>query len=157
MLPNPASYDTYGGEKVDYQPAEDPTTDRSADQEDEAFADVSAMTRMVARAYVAFTTNGTTCTVIDSDAVWGGSSSPAPLSITRTGAGAYTITWPASITDARGNTQNVSLRRGLGNTEAAGFAMAVARSAPNVFTAAVRTLDTNTATDPSGVMIVVVW
>ncbi len=154
MLPSPASYDTYGGEKVDYQPAEDPTTDRSADQEDEAFADLSAATRMVARAYVAFTTNGTTCTVTDSDAVWGNGTPPT---VSRTGAGAYTVTWPVTVTDARGNSRGVNLRRGHGNNEDAGYSMAVARSSPNVFAVTVTKISTAAATDPPGVMVALAW
>src|SRR4051812_11244544 len=107
MLPNSASYSTYGGEKTDYQPVEDPTTDRSADEVDEALADTSAMTRMIPRAFVTFQTNGTTCTVVAHDAVWGNDVSVAPT-VTRIGLGAYDVTWPTTVTDARGNVRAVN-------------------------------------------------
>jgi hypothetical protein len=159
MLPSAATYDSYGGEKADYSPVEDTTTDRSADHEDEAFADVAAMTRMIPRAYVAFTTNGTTCSVVDHDAVWGNDVSVRPT-VVRTALGIYTITWPSAVTDARGASRSINLRRGLANVEdqaSAAFANAI-RLGPNSFKVATQTVALSGPDDLIGeVITATVW
>lgn len=131
-LPNSATYPTYGGEKADYSPVADPTTDLSAAQLNEARSDVAAMTRMIPRAYVAFSYATGVVTVADNDSVWGNATPPT---VARTATGTFLITWPASIVDARGNTQTVNLRRGDGNVEAANYSVSAVYTSPNSFTA----------------------
>jgi hypothetical protein len=129
MLPNIADYDaSYEGEKQDYEPVADPTTDRSANAEDEAFSDVSCMTRMCPRAYV--TIDIATNAIVAQDAVWGNGSGVAPTLAVVTSGGAWTITWPATITDPRGNPQSVNLRFGLASV-LAGFTASCFVTGPN--------------------------
>ncbi len=129
-LPDKQTYSGVGGEIVDYQAAEDPTTDIPAAADDENRADCSAMTRMIGRAYVTFTTDGATCTLVEHDSVWGNGISVAPAFL-RTGAGHYLITWPASVNDARGIAHALNLRRGVGNVELGGWGASVVPSSPN--------------------------
>jgi len=152
VLPNIASYSTYGGEKQNYSPVVDPTTDLDAGEDNEARSDVACLTVMSPRAYVAFTyTSGTGVTVVESNAVWGNTTPPT---VTRTGTGVFTITWPTTITDPRGNTQSVNLRRGWGNVEATVNSASVVRTGPNTVTCNI--FVAGTMTDPgTGVAVVV--
>lgn len=119
MLPNKATFANYGGAKLDYSPAEDPTTDRAAVELNEALADVAGMTRMVGRAYVVFTVDNatSTCTVVDHDAVWGSDVSVKPT-VSYDGGGAYAVDWPGSVTDVHGVDHPVNLRAGVANVAA---------------------------------------
>lgn len=148
-LPNKATYATYGGELANYSPVCDPTTDRDAWQMNEALSDTSAMTRMCPRAYVAFSYSAGVVTVGDNDAVWGNTTPPT---VVRTATGTFLVTWPASITDARGNPQSVALRRGDGNVEAAGYSTSVVYATPNSFTLYVSSL--TALSDPPASVIV---
>ena len=122
MLPEIATFSDYGGEKQDYSAPEDPTTDRSADEMNPALADVAAGTRTAVRAYVEFRANPPNCDLVVHDAVWGNSIPVAPV-LTYNGAGDYTVTFPASITDALGATKVVNLRAGWANVDDLGFTL----------------------------------
>lgn len=160
MLPDKSTYSIMGGELVDYQPAEDPTTDLPAVADDENRADCAAMTRTITRAYVAFTTNGTTCTVVDHDAVWGNGLAVAPT-VARSSAGTFVVTWPATVTDARGLSHALNLRRGLAEVEP-DTNVYVARAkiaSPNTAQVVTSRSSTEAAADPSSTaaIVVTVW
>ena len=148
MLPQSNSYQNLGGELADYQPVTDPTTDRAAAAENDAFADVAAMTRMAFRAYVTFTIAATVGTVIDHDAVWGNDVSVKPTIGYLGSAGGYSITWPASVTDARGISRSVNLRRGLVNVAQSNGTGSLSTSGPN--TATLRLSVAGALADPTG-------
>lgn len=155
MLPSPSTFSSYGGEKADYSPVEDPATDRSAAETNAAFADVAAMTRTIARAFCSFTYDGTSCTVVEHDAVWGSGGAPA---VERTGAGNYIVDWPATVTDALGEVQNVSLRRGLASVEDVGWQAVVTREGPNRIRVRAYDIHHGTVDDPgSATITVVAW
>ncbi|KYF87779.1 hypothetical protein BE20_24860 [Sorangium cellulosum] len=155
-LPDKNDFAALGGELVDYSPPEDPTTDLSAEASNEARADTAAMTRMIERAFVSFTTNGSTATVTDHDAVWGNALAYKPT-ISRTGAGNYLVTWPTTVTDARGVTRSLNLRFGVGNVGESLFSASVIRVSANSMR--IRITRNNAATDPdaSTVVTMVVW
>lgn len=159
-LPGIASFDDYGGEKQDYSPPEDVTTDRSAAEINPAFADVAAMTRMIPRAYVAFTADGggPACTIVDSDAVWGNATAVLPV-LTYNGDGDYTVEWPSTIVDELGNTVSVNLRRGMAQTEDLGFVGQVIRVSATEMRVMVYNANTGymAAWDPTGPITLTVW
>jgi len=125
-LPDKQTYSALGGDIQDYQAVEDPTTDLSDEQSNETRADVAAMTRMIPRAMVSFTTNGATCTVVDHEAVWGNALSVKPVVTVDPVYGATLIVvWPTTVMDARGVTYALNLKRGLGNVGEFGFMSAV--------------------------------
>lgn len=113
-LPDTDSLNTYGGELADYAPIEDPTTDRSADAANMAFASVAMMTHTIPRAIVQFAGHATTPTRTTHDAVWGNTSGVAPT-IAKTGTGVYTVTWPSSVNDELGEAHTVSVRYPTGS------------------------------------------
>jgi len=154
-LPDRDDYPSLGGEIQDYQPAEDGSTDLPAADDDQSRCNVAALTRTAARAYVAFTTNGTTCTVTDCDGVWPGGTlgGPNQPTVTRTGAGAYLVTWPTTITDERGVTHNLNLRRGWSNVEQVGFVSGTLAASPNTLSVAVWSLSGGAAADPTAAVV----
>jgi hypothetical protein len=116
-LPGVDDFSSYGGEKADYEPVEDPTTDLSADHWNLVAANVAAMTPTATRAWVAFTGHATTPADPASNvhgAVWGDAALVKPT-VTKGGTGIYNITWPTTITDALGVSHTVNLRRGWGS------------------------------------------
>jgi len=157
-LPDKNIYNNLGGELTDYQPAEDPTTDLAAAADDDARSDVAAMTRIIVRAYVVFTVSGSTCTVVDQDSVWGNSLAVLPT-IVRNSAGNYTITWPATVMDARGLSHALNLRRGHGNVEPGAnvFVPQVSIPTPNTALVVTSRSSTEAAADPSTAIVVTVW
>lgn len=116
MLPNSATYSDYGGEKQDYSAPEDPTTDRSAAEMNEAFLDTAAMTRTISRAWFTFTVSGGVCTVTDHDAVWGNDLSVKPAVVYQI-PGRYLVSIPPSVVDARGVSRTPNLKCGGANAE----------------------------------------
>jgi len=159
-LPDKATFATLGGEIDDYSAVEDPTTDLAGAFSSETRADVAAMTRMIPRAVVSFTTDGATCTVVDHDSVWGADLAVKPTVVLDLGYGGKSvITWPTTVTDARGVVRSLNLRRGLVNVESAGYSGAATRAAANVFHVTVcSSLDTVLQLPPSGeVMTLWVW
>ena len=116
-LPNKNSYANLGGELVDYSPATDPTTDLSAVAMDETRVDVAAMTRTIIRAWVRFSVISGVCTVDTAgwDGVYGVSTPSYKPTIVHTGTGIYTVTFPATVVDARGNSYALNLQDGWCN------------------------------------------
>lgn len=114
-LPDSDSFDTYGGEKIDYSDVEDPSTDLSAEESNEARASTSMMTRTAVRAWCSFNSDGT----IDAgyyDAVYGNDLSVKPT-VVQNVTGDWRITFPATVTDPRGNTHTLNLRSAQANYE----------------------------------------
>jgi hypothetical protein len=130
-LPDKSTFDTIGGEIIDFSAVEDPNTDLAGAFNSEARADVAAMTRMIPRAFVAFVVTGT-CPVVEHDAVWGNSLAVAPT-VAYVSVGLYTVTWPTTVTDARGIIHSLNLRRGMANVDSPGLFASVKRVAANVF------------------------
>lgn len=109
-LPNASTIDTYGGQKADAWPVEDPATTASAANWNDAISDVAGMTHTAVRARIRWTgatyTSGTmTMTIESRDAVWGNAET---VTVTQTAAGVYVLTYPSTITDALGVTRAVS-------------------------------------------------
>jgi len=132
MLPNAQTYEGLGGELVDLAPVVDPTTDLPAEAMNELRSDAAAMTRTAARAVVVFTA-GAVPAVTMHDAVWGNTPGVKPT-VVRSMAGVYVVTWPASVTDARGVSRGVALRAGLAGSGTAGWIPTAAKTASNAFT-----------------------
>jgi hypothetical protein len=154
MLPTPATYTTYGGELHNANPVEDPTTDLDASLANEQRQDTAAMTRMCPRARVRWTYSGGVVTVASQDAVWGNGTPPT---VTRSSAGVFAITWPTTVTDARGETWGLNLQMAIGNAETVAYDICVAVTGPNTATATVSLSSTGAATDPPAGVGVLVW
>jgi hypothetical protein len=158
-LPDKATFATLGGEISDYSAVEDPTTDLAGTFSSETRADVAAMTRMIPRAFVSFTTTGASCTVVDHDAVWGSDLSVKPVvTIDPVYGATYVITWPTTVTDARGVQRALNLRRALGNVEAGGWTTATYRRSANVIAVTTgSTVDSSLSAPPDSITPITVW
>ena len=111
-LPDKDDIDSYGGEKSDYAPIEDPTTDTSADEFNALKCSVAMGSRTAVRAWVRFTTHATTPGLVAHDAVWGNSVAVQPT-IARSGAGVFTVTWPTTVDDELGESHSLNLQAAL--------------------------------------------
>lgn len=120
LLPGKYTYSDVGGEKVDYAPIVDPTTDRSSDEVNTVFAASAQMSRTALRFYARFSTNnvgdGYLAEANSWDAVWKGKTGTNPI-IANTATGTYTVTLPETILDERNNVQTVSFICGWANFE----------------------------------------
>lgn len=107
---NPSDIQTYGGEKVDADPIEDPTTDLPASDWNQLINDVAQMTRTSPKTILQFPTIGTedNTTPSATKTQWGSGASYYPTSVARTGTGAYTITYPSTFTNELGDAETVS-------------------------------------------------
>lgn len=157
-LPEKNDYDSLGGEKTDYSPVADPSTDLSAEELNETRADVAAMTQTAIRAWCAFTVDGYASPSIgdteqDYGAVYGRSSSYKP-SVSRVTAGEYTITFPTSVVDARGNTKSLNIQCGFGNSETMEELVNVKRASANTLTVYIWDTTDGSRRDPNGKIIV---
>lgn len=152
-LPEKNDYDSLGGEKIDYSPVADPDTDLSAEELNETRADVAAMTQTAIRAWCSFTVTATVpaigSTEQDYGAVYGRSASYKP-SIVRNSAGVFTVTFPTSIVDARGNTKSLNIQCGFGCSETADESVAVQRTSANTVVARIVSIASGAATDAAG-------
>lgn len=117
-LPESDSLDTYGGEKNDYGPVVDPTTDRAAADANKAFATVAMGSRMVPRVEVAFLGHATAPTVSAWEAVWKGTTTTAPVPA-HSATGVYTLTFPSSVNDELIEAHVVNMQRAWGQAEGA--------------------------------------
>lgn len=154
-LPDLDSFDTVGGELAEYTAPTDSTTDLPGGADNNARANVAAMTRMMPRAYAVFLYNGSTVTIVEFDAVWGNDPlyKPTPA---RTSAGVFTLTYPATVPNARPalGTSSLNIRRGHGQVEnGPGLQVCVERTSANVATA--RVFLGIGATDPTNKNVVV--
>lgn len=115
-LPNKLTYANLDGELADYSPVTDPTTDLSAEANNEARADTAAMTRTAVRAWVTLDIATTTITILNTgyDAVYGNSIAYKPT-VDYIDVGVYEVTFPEEITDARNNVQTVNFSVGWAN------------------------------------------
>lgn len=152
MLPEVQSYDGLGGDINDYAPVVDPTTDLPAEASNETRADVAAMTRTIGRAFVSFDNGGE---VSLHDAVWGNSDAVKPV-VAVLSTGRYQITWPSSVTDARGVSRPVNLRIGVPSLVDVGYVPAVEKTAPSVFLFQVYGIAAGTFDDPPSAISLVV-
>jgi hypothetical protein len=122
-----------GGIIHDYRQIPDPTVERTASQENQIAADAIMATRTLTRAFATFSAS-TTPALVSHDAVWGTGPGVAPV-IAHTGTGVFTITWPATVTDALGVVQPMNLRRCWLGLEGANWAIYTATvTAPNQVT-----------------------
>ncbi len=116
-LPESDTLSTYGGALANYGiGVVDPTTDRDADDANKAFASTAMMTRTAMRASISFTGVAATPTVSAFEAVWKGGTVTSPTP-SRTGAGIFTFTWPASVLDELGATHTLNLTSASGYAE----------------------------------------
>ena len=154
MLPDKQSYAGLAGELSDYAPVVDPTTDLPAEASNEDRADVAAMTRTITRAWAAVEITAGAPVVVEHDAVWGNDNAVKPTP-TNTGVGEYILTWPATVTDARGVVRSLNLQRAAASSETEGWSVSAAKASPN--TAAFKTYDiAGTAlADPASAVILV--
>lgn len=104
-----ATIDTYGGEKVDARPVANPTSQLAAEHYNRLAEDVAHLTRTAPKIIVRFPTGAGNPAAgdISTRTQWGSGAGEKPT-ITRTGAGRYTLTWAASYTDALGDSETVS-------------------------------------------------
>lgn len=98
----------------DFEPIVDPTTELSAGVAKTMAADVAEMTHTIPKAWVHFalptyTSGSVTCTVIDHDSLWGSLDAVKPT-VVETSAGAFTLTWPSSVTDELGALHTLNIR-----------------------------------------------
>ena len=153
MLPTSSSYDIYGGEKADYAPPEDASTDRSADHMNEALADVAAMTRMCPRAWLTFDASGQ---VNGHEAMWGNGDAVKPT-CTVEGTGQFRFTWPAVVTDARGVQHAVNFRWAHVISGIPDVIFGAFTTGPNQIMVSSVSGATGDPADPSDIVNVTVW
>jgi hypothetical protein len=122
-LPDVDSIDDYGGVLVDERPVDDPTSQRSAGQVNAAFDSAAGATHVVARAWarIVLGVAPTLAMSNPNDAVWGVAPAPVPA---HTGTGAYTLTFPATVSDEIGNPHSLNLRWADFTIEGATFGFA---------------------------------
>lgn len=122
-----------GGQIQDYRAVPDPTVERSAAQENQIAADAVMATRTITRAFAAYTA-GATPAIVSHDAVWGTGAGVAPT-VALASTGVWTITWPATVTDALGVVHSTNFRRAWACVEGANWAIHTCTvTAPNVVT-----------------------
>jgi len=135
-LPASDSYDTYGGELVDYSAVEDPTTDLPASASNQARASSAALTNTAFRAIMVFYIDASNNPVIKYfNSVWDNDLSDAPT-ISYVAAGTYDIEFPATVVDLRGQTQNLNLLGAWANPDVVngnGYLTTVNKTGANTF------------------------
>lgn len=134
-LPDKDSFETYGGTKLDFIDVVDPTTDRSAEEVNAAFASGSMMTRTAVRAIVSFAADGLdgyNNDVYDHEAVWGNTLDLIPT-VYHNSTGFWTITWPATVDDPLGEEHSVNFKWGWAQYASGTFGVVqVLITSPNV-------------------------
>lgn len=120
-LPSSDSYITYGGEIINYSEVEDPNTDLDQEQSNSMRASAAALSDTCFRAILVFYIDvGNIPTIVNYNAVWDVLATPLPT-ISYDGVGVYTITFPTSVVDYRGNSQNINLLGGVVNSDCNNF------------------------------------
>ncbi len=130
-LPQSSTYANLGGELGEYQAVVDPTTDLPGDADNQMRSDAAGMTRTAVRAMVTFTIAATVATVIEHDSNWGNDPAVAPVVTYGGSTGLYNIAWPATVTDPRGVSRALNLRRGWVNVAQGTAHGALLPTAPN--------------------------
>lgn len=126
----PKTAEDYGGGQaiLDQEPVEDPRGQLSADHYKRLTEDVAQMSRVVPRAILVWKTKGSGVvgTPVRTRTAWGDTLSYAPT-IARTGAGLYTLTYPASFVDGLSVSESISWFAGFTLCDAS-------ETAPNIGT-----------------------
>lgn len=107
QLPDAITYDVFGGDMEDHSTV-DSSTDRNADQINALFCAASMMSRTTPKAWVRFIANNPPV-LLEWEALWKEKSNVAPQ-LTRSLAGRYTITFPSSVQDARGDSHSLNFK-----------------------------------------------
>lgn len=97
MLPDTTTPETYGLPKSNADDIANEETDLSFEEYESLSVDVASMTHTCPRA-IAHVDAGASPSLVSHSAVWGDTDGVAPT-LTRTGAGEYTLTWAASYED----------------------------------------------------------
>jgi hypothetical protein len=121
-LPSSDSYITYGGEIINYSEVEDPNTDLDQEQSNSMRASAAALSDTCFRAILVFYIDvGNIPVIVNYNAVWDvQNTSPLPI-ISYDGVGVYTVKFPTSVIDLRGNPQNINLLGGIANPDCNNF------------------------------------
>jgi hypothetical protein len=154
LLPDVLSFDELGGVKTDYIPVIDPTTDLSALNLNLARDGVAQMSRTALRGWIRFATAATSGAMVLSDweTTWKADVSTLPV-LARSTAGVFTLTLPASVLDALGNTHTINLRAASVSAETFPIVVAASISSANVITVHVGT--GSTLSDQAGTIVMV--
>jgi hypothetical protein len=117
---DPKTIGNYGGPKIDALPVSNPETQVAASEMNRYMEDMAQTTRTVLRAAVTFPTDLAAAPLtippgsITNRSVWGSGPAQKPV-ITKTGVGLYTLTFPATFTDALGTVETVAFYAGHGS------------------------------------------
>lgn len=150
-LPDSDDYALLAGNLNDYTPVVDPTTDLPDVASNTTRADVAGMSRLIDRAFVKWTNNGTTATIVNFDSVVGNDVSLRPV-ITKLGTGHWRFTWAPSLTNLLGQEAFWSFRDGHGAAaHNEPIHVQVKRIAPNIMDVYMWALPAATANDVGGV------
>jgi len=154
---------SYGGPLQDYSAVRDSTTDRSASGTNPAYNDLAEMTRTRPAVWARFVPNGSSApafaTTNARGELWNNGNNAAPA-VARSGAGTYTLMYPATVFDEipanlPGATPAgfaVNLLAAWANLElgsTTNYDVKAAVTAPNVITVKIFTVGTSTLHDPS--------
>ena len=97
-MQNPSAIADYGAPFTNKFPTEDPTTDQTAEQYNKHALHTSQMSQTSEKVYLQFPTVAAgTSTPTQTRTHWGDSVNQYPTTVTRTGVGAYTITYPSTM------------------------------------------------------------
>lgn len=152
LLPETAGPSTFGGnEFVDEDAVVDAETEVSSTYFNRLTTQVAMASYTQDRAWCRVTVSGTAPTVAAHGAVWGDTPAVEPVPV-RTGAGVYTLTWPASVDDLQATPEahSVNIRAVTGQSHNAASAL-VPRwdiTSANVLTVTFHNLSA-AATDPT--------
>jgi len=116
-MTTPRAITDYGGPFTDALPVDDPTTTQSASQGNRCFEDVAQMTRTTHKVWVKFpTSTGAPGAVTPSagQSHFGTGFAELPT-VAKTSTGTYTVTYPATWTDALGVVEAVSFLDSFGS------------------------------------------
>lgn len=109
-MATPRAIGDYGGPKADATPVSNPTSQVAATEWNREAEDLAQLTRTSNRSIIKFTTvaaGNPPANTVFQRSHWGTGDTGKPT-ITRTGAGAYTLTFGASFVDALSETENIS-------------------------------------------------
>ena len=133
-LPDVDDLASLGGELANYDPVTDPNVELDATYDNKTRANVAGATQTQPRAIVQFACATANPMAITSHwAVWGNDPSVAPT-VSRSSAGRYQVTWPATVDDELGDTHTVNLVSGQGNAQSGTFLhVQCVKDQPNVW------------------------
>lgn len=131
----------YGAPYVNKGAIEDPTAEADADKYNRMAEDVAQMSRTSPRVILHFPTVASgNSTPSYTETQWGSGASYYPTTVTRSGVGAYTITYPTSFNDGLGEAETVAFQTAVGSVQSSTvFGAVQVTASANVLT--VRVLD----------------